>query len=200
MIRDPERGEERKGDLRGEKDGSRSVDKITGDSEARNDFLDGNYVYRHHVDPGVKLHVLKEESCPKRHLRCVDVTRRPNTLDVLQESRMDDYRNTDGDRNLTLDWFHAVHRLGVQRGPAEPGMHAGISALARQSRHCLRGQSPCQILNTVGIFMIWRAWTCRMQAPGSTQRERQTMLKIMSGLTGNAATVCRRSTGPPKKT
>ena len=60
LIRDsPERGEERK-DLRGEPDGSPPrQDSLPGGGETRNDFwsISGNYIYHHHVEPRVKLHV-----------------------------------------------------------------------------------------------------------------------------------------------
>ena len=73
------------------------------DREARNDFrlIEGNYIYRHHVEPGVQLHLPKEESLPIP-LRYIDVIRRTHaTLDVLQESRVDDYWNIDSDRNVS---------------------------------------------------------------------------------------------------
>ena len=63
------------------------------DREARNDFrlIEGNYIYRHHVEPGVQLHLPKEESLPIP-LRYIDVT-----LNVLQESRINDFWNIDSD-------------------------------------------------------------------------------------------------------
>ena len=68
LIRDNlERGEERK-DLRGESDGSQPLDSLPDDSEASNDFwsITWNCIYRHHVEPRVKLYVPKEESFPIR--------------------------------------------------------------------------------------------------------------------------------------
>ena len=56
------------------------------------------------VEPRVQLYVPKEErfTIP---LKFVDVTRTPHTnLDVLQESRIDDHRNVDVDRNLSDAW------------------------------------------------------------------------------------------------
>ena len=67
LIRDrPDRGEEQ-GNLQGESDGSFSTplqDSSWYDGEARNDFwsISGNFVYRHHVEPRIKLHVPREES------------------------------------------------------------------------------------------------------------------------------------------
>ena len=97
QVRDyPARGEEHRDDLRGESDGSQRLDTITADSDARNDFWTtaGNYIYRHHVEPRVKLYVPKEES---------DFVRRTKTtLDVLLECRKDDDWNADGDRDRSL--------------------------------------------------------------------------------------------------
>ena len=89
----PARGEEDKDDLQGESDGSWPSDTMTDDSEAPNDFwsIEGNWTYRRHVEPRVKLYVLGEESFPTP-LRYIDVIRRTHTaLDVLQESRIVDY-------------------------------------------------------------------------------------------------------------
>ena len=102
----PERGEELE-DLRIESDGSPPPqDSLLGDGEARNDFwsISGNYIYRQHVEPRVKLYVLAEESFTIL-LRYIDVTRATNTtLDVLLERRIDDYWNTEGDRDLSDAW------------------------------------------------------------------------------------------------
>ena len=92
-------GEEHNDVPQGESDGSQSSDTLTDDSEARNDFfwtIAGNYIYRHHVEPRVKLHVLNEASFPIP-LEYIDVVRRTNTtLDVLLGSRVDDCWNVDG--------------------------------------------------------------------------------------------------------
>ena len=62
----PERGEEQ-GNLQGESDGSSSTthgDSSWYDGDARNDFwsISGKFIYRHHVEPRVKLYVPREES------------------------------------------------------------------------------------------------------------------------------------------
>ena len=67
-IRDrPDRGEEQ-GDLLGESDGTPPPrqDSSPDDGEARNDFwsISGNHIYRHHVEPRVKLYVPREASFP----------------------------------------------------------------------------------------------------------------------------------------
>ena len=64
----------------------------------------GNFIYRHHVEPRVKLYSPKEESflIP---LKYIDVSRTTHTnLDVKQEKRIDDYWNIDGSRDLSDPW------------------------------------------------------------------------------------------------
>ena len=109
MIRDhPERGEVQE-DLLGDSDGSPPTarqDSPHDDGEARNGFwsIARNDIYRHHVEPRVKLNVPKEETFPIP-LTYIDVTRSTNTtLDVLLERRIDDYLNVDGDRELSDAW------------------------------------------------------------------------------------------------
>ena len=73
------------------------------DAEDRKDFrsIEGDFIYRHHIEPRVQLFVPKEETFPIP-LKHVDVTRATWTnLDVLQESRIDDYWNVDVDRSLS---------------------------------------------------------------------------------------------------
>ena len=73
-------------------------DSLPDASEALNDFwsMSGSFIYRHHVEPGVKLYSPREESflIP---LKYIDVSRTTHTnLDVKQEKRIDDYWNIDG--------------------------------------------------------------------------------------------------------
>ena len=71
LIRDhPERGEEQEV-FRGESDELSSLNTLQDDStredaEAKNDFwsITGDFFYRHHVEPSVKLYMPKEESFP----------------------------------------------------------------------------------------------------------------------------------------
>ena len=75
-------------------------------SEAINDFwsMSGNFTYRRHVEPRVKLYSPREESFPIP-LKYFDVSRTTHTnLDVMQESRIDDYWNIDGSRDLSDSW------------------------------------------------------------------------------------------------
>ena len=71
-----------------------------------NDFwsMSGSFIYRHHVEPRVKLYSPREESFPIP-LKYIDVTRTTHTnLDVKQEKRIDDYWNIDGSRDLSDPW------------------------------------------------------------------------------------------------
>ena len=85
-------------------DGSQPSDQRTDDTAARDDFWSspGNHLCRHQVKPTVKLHVPNEGSFPKS-LNFFDVVRRKSTtLDVLLESRTDDYWNVDGGLELSV--------------------------------------------------------------------------------------------------
>ena len=74
--------------------------------EAINDFwsMSGNFMYRHHVEPRVKLFSPREESFPIP-LKYINASRTTNTnLDVMQERRIDEYWNIDGSRDLSDPW------------------------------------------------------------------------------------------------
>ena len=96
-------------DFLGESDGSPPPpphDSFPDAGEAINDFwsMSGNFIYRHHFEPRVKLYSPREESFPIP-LRYIDVTRTTHTnLDVKQEKRIDDYWNIDGSRDLSDPW------------------------------------------------------------------------------------------------
>ena len=58
------------------------------DAEARKDFwsIQGDFIYRHHIEPRVQLYVPREESFPIP-LKCIDVIRSTHTdLDAAQEN------------------------------------------------------------------------------------------------------------------
>ena len=66
--------------------------------------MSGNFIYRHHVEPRVKLYSLREESFPIP-LNYIDVSRTTRTnLDIMQERGIDDYWNIDGSRDLSDSW------------------------------------------------------------------------------------------------
>ena len=81
-------------------------DSLPDAGEARNDFwsISGNFIYRHHVEPRVKLYLPREESFPTPP-KYIDVSRTTHTnLDVMQECRIDDYWNINGSRDLSDSW------------------------------------------------------------------------------------------------
>ena len=108
LIRErPIRGESHV-DFLGESEGSlpQPQDSLPDACEAINDFwsMSGNFIYRHHVELRVKLDSPREESIPVP-LKYIDVSRTTHTnLDVMQESRIDDYWNIDGSRDLSDYW------------------------------------------------------------------------------------------------
>ena len=66
--------------------------------------MSGNFIYRHHVEPRVKLYSPRKESFPIP-LKYIDVSRTTHTnLDVKQERRIDDYWNIDGSRDVSVSW------------------------------------------------------------------------------------------------
>ena len=66
--------------------------------------MSGSFIYRHHVEPRVKLYSPREESFPIP-LKYIDVSKTTHTnVDVKQEKRIDDYWNIDGSRDLSDPW------------------------------------------------------------------------------------------------
>ena len=95
-------------DFLGESEGSlpQPQDSLLDSGEAIKDFwsTSGSFMYRHHVEPRVKLYSPREESFPIP-LKYIDVSRTTRTnLDVKQEKRIDDYWNIDGSRDLSDPW------------------------------------------------------------------------------------------------
>ena len=72
------------------------------DGETKYDFwsVSRYFIYRHHVEPRVKLCVPTEES--EIHWRYQTTT--DTTLDVMSEKHVEDYWNVDGDRELSDTW------------------------------------------------------------------------------------------------
>ena len=76
-------------------------------------------MYRHNVEPRVKLHSPREESFPFP-LKYFDVSRTTRTnLDVKQERRIDDYWNTDGSRNWSDPWTGFTQFTLLEEEPPE---------------------------------------------------------------------------------
>ena len=94
-------------------------DSLPDAGEAINDFwsMSGNFIYRHHVEPRVKLYSPREESFPIP-LKYFDVSRTTHTnLDVKQEKRIDDYWNIDGSRDLSGPWTGFTQFILLEEKP-----------------------------------------------------------------------------------
>ena len=120
MRDQPVRGKELSGDLEGSSDGSQPMD-------AMSDFwsIEGNYIYRHDAEPRVQFYMPKEESFPIP-LRYIDVVRTTHTTSgVLQESRIDDYWNIDGHRNLSEPWSSFTQFTTLNEKPPDGCMWSG---------------------------------------------------------------------------
>ena len=95
-------------DFLGESEGSLPPphDSFPDAGEAIDDLwsMSGNFIYRHHVEPRVKLFSPREESFPLP-FKYIELSRTTCTnLDVKQEKRIDDYWNVDGPRDLSDPW------------------------------------------------------------------------------------------------
>ena len=117
-------------DFLGESEGSLPPppqDSLPDAGEAINDFwsMSGNFIYRHHVEPRVKLYSPREESFPIP-LKYIDVSRTTHTnLDVKQEKRIDDYWNIDGSRDLSDPWTGFTQFTLLEEKPPDGYMWSG---------------------------------------------------------------------------
>ena len=110
-------------DFLGESEGSLPPphDSLPDAGEAMSDFwsMSGNFIYRHHVEPLVKLYSPREESSPIP-LKYIDVSRTTHTnLDVKQERRIDDYWNIDGSRDLSDSWRGFTQFILLEEKPPD---------------------------------------------------------------------------------
>ena len=102
--------------------------------EAINDFwsMSGNFIYRHHVEPRVKLYSPREESFPIP-LKCIDVSRTIDTnFDVKQERRIDDCWNIDRSRDLSDPWTGFTQFTLLEEKPPERYMWFGVRLTRKQ--------------------------------------------------------------------
>ena len=137
LIRDrPIRGESQR-DFPGQSEWSPPPppqDSLPDASEAINDFwsISGNFIYRHHYEPRVKLDSPREESFPFP-LKHIDVSRTTlSNLDVVQEKRIDDYWNIDGSRDLSDPWTGFTQFTLLEEKPPEGYMWSGRRLTKRQ--------------------------------------------------------------------
>ena len=88
--------------LQGESRESQPAEPLD-DAEAWGDFssIQGDFMCRHHAEHRVQLYVPKEETF-NVPLKCIDVTGSTHTdLDVLQEKKIEDFRNVDSSKHLS---------------------------------------------------------------------------------------------------
>ena len=136
LIRErPIRGESHV-DFLGESEGSLPPphDSLPDAGEAINDFwsMSGNFIYRHHVEPRVKLYSPREESFPIP-LKYIDVSRTTHTnLEVMEEKRIDDYWNIDGSRDLSDSWTCYTQFTLLAEKPPDGYMWSGRRLTRKQ--------------------------------------------------------------------
>ena len=109
-------------------------DSLPHASEAINDFwsMSGNFIYRHHVEPRVKLYSPRQESFPFP-LKYIDVSRTTCTnLDVKQEKRIDDCWNIDGSRDLSDSWTGVTQFTLLEEKPPEGYMWSRVRLPRKQ--------------------------------------------------------------------
>ena len=123
-------------DFLGESEGSLPPphDSFPDVSEAINYFwsLSGNFIFRHHVEPRLKLYSPREESFPIP-LKYIDVSRTTHTnLDVKQEKRIDDYWNIDGSRDLSVSWTGFTQVTLLEEKPPDGFLWSGERLTRKQ--------------------------------------------------------------------
>ena len=94
--------------------------------------MSGNFMYRHHVEPRVKLYSPREESFTIP-LKYIDVSRTTHTsLDVKQESRIDDNWNIDGSRGLSDSWTSFTQFTLLEEKAPDGYMWSGVRLTRKQ--------------------------------------------------------------------
>ena len=132
-------------DFLGESEGSlpQPQDSLPDAGEAINDFwsMSGNFIYRHHVKPRVKLYSPREESFPIP-LKYIDVSRTTHTnLDVKQEKRIDDYWNLDVSRDLSDPWTGFTQFTLLEEKPPEGYMWSGVEGETNEKTAYIQARS-----------------------------------------------------------
>ena len=123
-------------DFLGESEGSlpQPQDSFPDAVEAINDFwsMSGSFVYRHHVEPRVKLYSPREESFPIP-LKYIDVSRITHTnLDVKQEKRIDYFWNIDRSRDSSDPWTGFAQFTLLEEKTADGYMWSGWRLTRKQ--------------------------------------------------------------------
>ena len=124
-------------DFLGESEGSlpQPQDSFPDAGEAVNDFwsMSGNIIYRHHVEPRVKLYSPREEPFPIP-MKYIDVSRTTHTnLDVKQESRIDECWNINGPRDVSDFWTSYTQSTLLDEKPPDGYMWSEKKLTKRES-------------------------------------------------------------------
>ena len=124
-------------DFLGESEGSpppQNQDSFLDAGEGQNDFwsMPGNFIFRHHFEPRVKLYSPREESFPVP-LNYIDVSRTHTNLDVKQEKRIDDRWNVDGSRDLSDPWTGFTQFILLSEKPPDGYMWSRERLTKRQA-------------------------------------------------------------------
>ena len=90
-------------------------------------------MYRHHVEPRVKLYKPKEETFPIP-LKYIDVARTTHTSqDFLLEKHVDDYWNVDGERELSDAWTGFTRFILLNERPPDGYTWSGVRLTKKQT-------------------------------------------------------------------
>ena len=155
LTRDsPERGEEQE-ILQGKSDELHSPtplqeDSTRDDAEAKNDFwtIAGEFIYRHHVVPRVRLYVPREESFPIL-FKYIDVTRTTHTsLDEKLEKQIEDYWNVDGGTEWSDAWTGFRSFVLLKERPPEGYTWSGWRLTRKQ-----KTSRPDEVVRYVEIYV-----------------------------------------------
>ena len=107
-------------------------------------------MYRHHVEPRVKLYVSAGESLPIP-LKFIDVTRTTDTtLDLMSEKRMVDYWNVDGERELSDAWTGFTRFIEMNERPPDGSSWSGERLTRKQTTS--RPGDVCQICGSICLM------------------------------------------------
>ena len=94
--------------------------------------MSGNFIFRHHGEPRVKLYSPREESFPIP-LKYIDVCRTTHTnFDVKQERHIDDYWNIDGSRDLSDYWTGFTQFSVLEEKPSDGFLWSGWRLTRKQ--------------------------------------------------------------------
>ena len=123
-------------DFLGESEGSLPPpqDSFPDAGEAIHDFwsMSGSFIYRHHVEPRVKLYSPREESFPIP-LKYIDVSRTTHANLDVKQGRIDDYWNIDGSRDLSDPWTGFTQFTLLEEKPPDGYMWSGWRLTKRQA-------------------------------------------------------------------